>query len=196
MTESTAAAPAPDETHSAELTHVPNKDAAELLDMSIKQFQKFVKLPGCPQRESAGWPVNKLLEFAVAQQQAADDAGTEDLTGLGEPQPDAKPDAKPDEADAEPDATGPRIQYVTITVPVCDASDMGYINQQARVDARLHDRDQLLGFRSSHAGCRQSHAQFPDGRHVDLAPDWVRYVCGLIGQEIEAERFVAAPTEV
>ena len=172
-----------------EVTHIAdNKEAAAACDLSIKQFAALKKEPGFPQKEPDGWPILRILDWLVARQQEDDDEGTEDLTGQGD-------------SAANSSANSSAVQWVQIMVPVCTPSEPRIATQQfrpnmfrGRVDTRVTDEKQLLGLRNSHAGCRNAHVQFPNESHVDRVSDLIKWLCHQIGEEIEAGRFVAAPT--
>lgn len=137
------------------------KAAAEMVGLTVPRLKTVLSLPGAPQPQENLFDTVAIAEFIEQQEE---------------------PDG------AIPAAAPAAVRYVTIRIPVCEPS--GYIADEisfaSHIDARLRDAQQLRGLRHVHMGCRESHARFADGRHVDSVTDVVRYLFALIGEASEA----------
>lgn len=165
-----------------------DKDAASLLGISQSEFARLKKQDGFPPKEDNLWNATTIVEWMATRQSDDEDDDT------------AAADNDSDEAvETSAGDDDDRVRYVQIMIPV--AHPFGNIAAErfsksvfrSHIDCVVNVETQLVGLRHSHAGMRDSHAQFPDGEHVDTRAEAIRYLMQLIGEEVNAERFVAPP---
>lgn len=181
--------------------------AAEALGISPSKFGRLKKKAGFPKPTPDGWDIEAVAAFIAEIEAASEDGDSEEDSSDPQQQSQTTPAAV---EPVEPDAVPFEVRYVQIAVPVAVTCKNGKTISGAQrgialgkfspgifrghVSCKVTDSRQLDGFRAAHQGVRESHVTFAGGGHVDSQAALIKYLCELIGIQIEAAEFVNPET--